>query len=107
VVGRQGLQIAAVASPERLSEFPEVPTFKELGYDSLTGESLWRGFAVRKGVTLEKTKVLRELFQKVMSDEEWLEYLKTNAVRPFDDTSAQFAAAIEKQIASDKEHLQS
>jgi tripartite-type tricarboxylate transporter receptor subunit TctC len=107
VVGRTGLKLAAVSSPERLTGFPDTPTFKELGLDSLTGESLWRGYAIRKDVDSGVAATLTELFQKVAKDSEWLEFLRKNSIHPLTDNAALFASAVESQIESDKKHLDS
>ena len=39
---------------ERLPQFPDAPTFKELGYEGLDNEIMWRGFAIKKGAPEEK-----------------------------------------------------
>jgi tripartite-type tricarboxylate transporter receptor subunit TctC len=107
VVGRDGLKIAAVASPERLGDFPDVPTFRELGYDSLTGESLWRGFAVKKGTPDDRVSKITSILKKVTSDSEWKEFLKSNSIQPLNDSADLFAASVQAQIADDKKHLNS
>lgn len=72
--GRPTLKVAAVAAPERLSQFPNAPTFVEKGYD-LKSEVLWRGFAVRKGTDLTAIHYLTRLLQKVSRDSAWLAFL--------------------------------
>lgn len=58
---------------ERIPEFPDVPTAKELGY-SLT--PLWRGLAVRKGTSLEIVNFLDKIFFQAIQTREFDEYNK-------------------------------
>ncbi len=81
ILGRPDLMIAAVASPHRLSRFPQAPTFVEKGYD-LSSEVLWRGYAVRKGTNREAVNYLTDLFRKVSRDSAWLNFVHTTAARP-------------------------
>ncbi|MEO8835917.1 MAG: tripartite tricarboxylate transporter substrate-binding protein, partial [Caldimonas sp.] len=55
-----------VALEKRLPDHPDVPTFKELGYDMVSG--VFRGVAVPKGTPEAERKRLSELFAKVNAD---------------------------------------
>jgi tripartite-type tricarboxylate transporter receptor subunit TctC len=74
---QQGLRALATFSPERDPYFPDLPTFKELGYDvSLVTLQTW--FAP-KGTSPEKVNYLADLLEKTMQTEfaqEKLEQLK-------------------------------
>jgi tripartite-type tricarboxylate transporter receptor subunit TctC len=48
------MRTLAVATDERLDVLPDVPTFKELGYDIVGGA--YRGVAVPKGTPPEVVK---------------------------------------------------
>jgi len=54
----------AVGGPKRT--LPDVPTFRELGYDM--DLPIWRGIAVKKGVPDNIVKYLEELFYEAMQD---------------------------------------
>ncbi|MDI6725558.1 MAG: tripartite tricarboxylate transporter substrate binding protein [Smithellaceae bacterium] len=56
------LRTLAVASEERVPTLPDVPTFKELGYDIVGGA--YRGVAVPKGTPPEIVKKLTDAFVK-------------------------------------------
>jgi len=59
----------AVATEERVSNLlPDVPTFKELGYDLV--EKAYRGVAVPPGTPENIRKVLEQAFEKVNQDPE-------------------------------------
>jgi len=81
VIGRPDLQIAVVAAPQRLPEYPDVPTFIEKGYD-LPNEVLWRGYAIKQGTDPQAVTYLSTLFQKVSRDSQWVEYVKNTAAQP-------------------------
>ena len=72
VIGKPDLMVAAVCLDERLPEFPDVPTFKELGYDGLENEIMWRGFAVKKGTPDSVIAWYEDLFEKVTYDPDWI-----------------------------------
>lgn len=106
VAGRSDLHILAVASGERLPQFPNTPTFKELGYDQLTDEMLWRGFALRKGTSSEAVTKLNALFQKATQSESWKRYLDSGAMSPAFDTGKNFEQLVLNQIKVDQGLLQ-
>lgn len=62
------IKILAVASEERLESMPDVPTFKELGYDFLYGA--WRGLGVPAGTPEEVKDTLENAFAEAMASEE-------------------------------------
>lgn len=60
------MRVLAVASEERFPALPEVPTFKELGYDLVEGA--YRGLAVPPGTPAEVTRALYLALAKVNAD---------------------------------------
>ena len=74
ILGKDDLKILAIAAENRLESLPDVPTFKESGYD--INESMWRGFAVKKGTSEIATAYLSEVLKKVSQDEEWIAYCR-------------------------------
>ncbi|MEO8080678.1 MAG: tripartite tricarboxylate transporter substrate binding protein [Caldimonas sp.] len=60
------VRMLAVAVEKRLSTHPDVPTFKELGFDMVSG--VFRGVAVPKATPEADRKRLSELFGKVNAD---------------------------------------
>ena len=100
-LGRKGLNIVAVASPERLEGFPNTPTFKELGYNNLVDESLWRGFAIKKGTSQSVSSKLENLFKKVNEHPDWIKFLKQGSVVARFDTNEEFTKLVQSQIERD------
>lgn len=60
------VRVLAVALEERLPNMPDVPTFKELGFDMVSG--VFRGVAVPKATPEAQRKELSALFTKVNQD---------------------------------------
>jgi tripartite-type tricarboxylate transporter receptor subunit TctC len=58
----------AIASEERMAVLPDVPTFKELGYDVVEGA--YRGVAAPPGTPDDIVRKLADTFEKVMKDPE-------------------------------------
>jgi tripartite-type tricarboxylate transporter receptor subunit TctC len=71
------LKILAISTPERHPSIPDVPTFKELGYNAVTGYSIYRGWYAKAGVKKEYIEVLEQLCQLVYNDPEWKGFMKT------------------------------
>ncbi|MCB0340426.1 MAG: tripartite tricarboxylate transporter substrate binding protein, partial [Bdellovibrionales bacterium] len=107
VVGRSDLRIAAVAAPNRLSHFKDAPTFEELGYPELTGEMLWRGFAVRKGVEEARVEFLESVLSRAIKDPQWIKFIESANVQSTFDTAENFEQIVRQQIVSDREFFHS
>ncbi len=81
VKGRPNLMIAAIAARDRLTQFPETPTFLEKGYD-IADEVLWRGYALKKGTNPAAVTFLDSLFRKISRDKDWLTYVNNTSAKP-------------------------
>ncbi len=64
--------------PERLKEFGDVPTAKELGWD--VEQATWRGFCVRAGTPQPIVDTLQKAFMKAMKTKVYMDYLKNNSM---------------------------
>ncbi len=78
--GRPDLKVCAVSSATRLKQYPDAPTFRELGLAGLDDESMWRGFAVKKGTPPEAVKWLQDLVEKVAKDPEWKNFFEEQGI---------------------------
>lgn len=67
------LRILGVLDETRLEAYPEVPTFKEQGYD-VTGQ-VWRSFVVAKGTPQDVKDILVKALEKATKDPVYLETL--------------------------------
>ncbi len=69
--GNPDLKICALSAEKRLPQFPDVPTFTELGLPKLEHEIMWRGFAVKKGTPKSALDWYADLIDKVTDDPDW------------------------------------
>ena len=65
---REKFRSLAMASEKRMDVIPDVPTFRELGYDIVEGA--YRGVAAPPGTPDAVIKVLADAFDKIMKDPE-------------------------------------
>lgn len=64
------LRVLAVAGPERQKLHPDVPTYKELGYNFEVGSN--RGLAAPAGTPKERIEILSNTIKEVLQDPEFL-----------------------------------
>lgn len=74
------LKILAIMADERSVMFPDVPTFKELGYD-MTIRS-WACVVAPKDTPEEILTILRDAAEKTCADPEYQEYLMNQGIDP-------------------------
>ncbi|MCG8482652.1 MAG: tripartite tricarboxylate transporter substrate binding protein [Clostridia bacterium] len=88
------LKVLTVLADERISEIPNVRTFKESGYDFSI--STWRGLTLPKNVDDQTKQIIIEGFTKAAMDKDFQNIMKTlNLNYDFMDTK-EFAAFLEK-----------
>ena len=87
----------AVSSPSRLRQFPDVPTFKELGYPTLTGVT-WFALSGPAGMPADVTKKLNEAVRKVMQSPKAQSMLEKLGMETFDMDVAQFNTYVKDEI---------
>jgi tripartite-type tricarboxylate transporter receptor subunit TctC len=83
------LRVLAVASPARVAEFKDVPTFREKGIDVALGT--WRGLLVPKGTPPEIVNRWNELAKKVAADPKFQESLKKLNINAIYENGDHFA----------------
>lgn len=105
ITGRPDLKIAAVCAPNRLKQFPDVPTFKELGISGVEDEIMWRGFAVEKGTPKEAVEWLQALVDKVYADPEWIKFFDEQAIEVTNYREERFTQIIKMNIADSTAYL--
>nr|WP_234981265.1 tripartite tricarboxylate transporter substrate binding protein [Desulfopila aestuarii] len=69
----------AIMSEERMEVLPDVPTFKELGYDIVEGA--YRGAAAPPATADETVKYLADAFEKVMKEPDVMQKMKENGFK--------------------------
>jgi tripartite-type tricarboxylate transporter receptor subunit TctC len=100
------VRVLAASGAKRLAAFPDVPTFKELGYD--VEIYLWVGFFAPAGVPAHALKVLRDAAGQAALDPEFraasdkmqmpVAYQDANEFKAWWDRDAEMLAAAIKRI---------
>lgn len=91
------LRVLAIAADERVPYFPDVPTFKEQGYDFEV--AVWFGLLTKKGTPEDVTAKLRETVSEVANSDETRDlYKKFNFNEAFLD-GAGFQQQIDGNVA--------
>jgi tripartite-type tricarboxylate transporter receptor subunit TctC len=67
------VRVLAVSSDKRLDDFPDVPTYKEKGWDVVRYQ--WRGIMVKTGTPKPVVDRLASAIQKAQQTQEWKTYL--------------------------------
>ncbi|WP_129114771.1 Bug family tripartite tricarboxylate transporter substrate binding protein [Halegenticoccus tardaugens] len=70
------LTVLGVMGDDRVDIFPEVPTFKELGYDFEMGA--WRGLTVPKDTPQERIEALHGAFKSVYDSDDFRSFMEEN-----------------------------
>lgn len=68
------VRVLAVSSDKRLDDFPDVPTYKEKGWDVVRYQ--WRGMMAKAGTPKPVVDRLAGAIQKAQQTQEWKTYLK-------------------------------
>lgn len=89
------VRILAVTSDERLSQAPDVPTVKELGYDVTFAN--WRGFFGIPGLSKDKTEAYQVVLKKMYDTPEWEEIRKQRGWQNLYNAGDDFYAFLEGQ----------
>lgn len=86
----------AVASPERVAELPDVPTFKELGLEPVNRPALY-GIWAPKGLPAPLLAQLNAAVRKVLQDPAVVKRIEATGSRVVANSSAEFAAQLKAE----------
>ncbi|WP_315833768.1 tripartite tricarboxylate transporter substrate binding protein [Bradyrhizobium prioriisuperbiae] len=87
----------AVAAPQRMAEFPDVPTMKESGAD--VDAVLWSGILAPKGTPPEIVKKLQDEFMRIARIPDVVERLNLLTINSVGNSSEEFSRIIASDIA--------
>lgn len=105
VAGKPDLQIAVVAAEQRLPQYPNVPTFKELGVKGLDNESMWRGMAVKKGTPEQAVAWYTDLCAKITADPDWRAFFEKSGMVLEHRQRDFFGKLVQQEVADFKAYL--
>jgi len=101
--GKSKLDIVSIAAEKRLASLPNVPTFKEQGYD--LNESMWRGFAFKKGVPDEAVNYVNKILLQVVNDKEWKDYCNDTYVFSNFEDQEEFTKRVVRETKETNHYL--
>jgi putative tricarboxylic transport membrane protein len=85
----------AVTSTERLKILPDVPTFRETGYDIVWEQ--FRGVVMAPGVPADALRIIADALMKMCRSARWTrEYIETNVLVPTCQGPQEFAKTLEE-----------
>ena len=99
------IRLLGISSEKRDGYFPNVPTFKEQGYDVVA--SIWRGVMVKKGTPQPVIDTLLSAIAKMQKTEEWKRFSRQNMQNSVDISLADMQKKVREEVAQDREFLTS
>lgn len=91
------IKLIAIGADERGEFLPEIPTFKELGFNGVS-EVGWYAMMVRSNTPKPITDKLRSVFTDMMKKPAMQEHLKTNGLSTYKGTLEGFPAMVADDI---------
>jgi len=98
------IRLLAISSGRRDPYFPQVPTFREQGYDVV--ESIWRGVMVKAGTPKPILDTLIAAIDRIKQSPEWRNFSKLNLQSDLDITLDGMQKHVADEIESDRAFLQ-
>ena len=89
------IRMLAVTSSSRLPSLPDVPTFKELGYEKMS-VGAWYGYFAPKGTPAPVIKKFNDALATLLKDKTFVDKLVERGAIPLSNTPAQMAELIER-----------
>lgn len=102
-IQRGDLRLLGISSPTRDPNFPDVPTYKEQGFNVV--EEIWRGLMVRKGTSPEVIATLNAALDRMEATTEWKTFMVDNKQASMRLNSAQMQKHVEAEVSSRREFL--
>lgn len=87
------LKVLAVSSAQRSADYPDVPTFAELGYRQLTVSS-WVGLSAPKGTPASIVKKVNDALQLTLRDPVFQKQMAIEGLAPLYTTPEQYAQLV-------------
>jgi tripartite-type tricarboxylate transporter receptor subunit TctC len=94
-----GIVPLAIVAEERTRMFPQVPTFKELGYPTLT-DAIWSAVMVPSSIPAPMLKRLRDAYATASSRPDWIKQMDSMELDQYKGTPDEFMAMVRKESAN-------
>jgi putative tricarboxylic transport membrane protein len=97
------IRLLGISSSRRNEYFPDVPTFKEQGYDVV--EEIWRSVMVKAGTPKNVVDTLIAAADKMKTTKQWRDFSTLNMQSSMDISLDAMQARVRAEIASNREFL--
>ncbi len=98
------VRLLGISSAERNEYFPDVPTFKEQGYNVVA--SIWRGIMVKAGTPQPIIDTLMSAIKKMKQTKEWQDFSRLNMQSSVSISLDDMQKQVRDEIASDRAFLE-
>ena len=99
------IRLLAISSEQRSEVYPDVPTFKELGFP--LSDFIWRGVVVKPGTPPAVLEAIQGALNKVEATKEWQDFMVTlDQTNPGYKGEA-FRKYVDEQLAEQRKFLES
>jgi len=99
------VRLLGITTEERSPFFPNVPTFKEQGYDIV--DSIWRGVAVHGKTPDDVVAKIQVAIDKVEASQDWLDFQSREKQENINLGEQAFTQLVNRQLANQTEFLKS
>ena len=98
------IRLLGISSADRSEYFPNVPTFKEQGYNVVA--SIWRGVMVKAGTPKDVVDTLMSAIEKMKKSKEWQVFSRRNMQSSVTISLDDMQKQVREEVASDRAFLQ-
>jgi tripartite-type tricarboxylate transporter receptor subunit TctC len=99
------VRLLGISSNGRDQYFPEVPTFKEQGFNVV--ETIWRSVMLKAGTPQPVIDTLISSIDKMKQTREWKDFSRLNLQSSIEISLPDMQNMVAKEIASDRAFLES
>jgi tripartite-type tricarboxylate transporter receptor subunit TctC len=99
------IRLLGISSERRTEYFPDVPTFKEQGYDVV--EAIWRGVMVKAETPRTVVDALVSAIETVKQTQEWKDVARTNLQSPVSISLDEMRRRVADEVSTYRDFLKS
>jgi putative tricarboxylic transport membrane protein len=97
------IRLLGISSVERNEYFPDVPTFKEQGFD--VAASIWRGVMVKAGTSQPILDKLNATLDSMKKAQEWRDFSRLNMQSAVNISFDEMQKQVRHEVSDDREFL--
>ncbi len=98
------IRLLGISSAQRDQDFPDVPTFKEQGYNVVA--AIWRGIMVKAGTPQPIIGTLVAAIEKIKQTDEWQQFSRRNMQSQVDISLEDMQKQVRQEVRDDREFLE-